>query len=438
MGKIRFLITFFFAITITACSQVEGFFPALNVLVGTPALISPVPGVSPTSAPPSPTSPRYTPTISPTPTLTFTPKPTRTPRPTGTPSATLPPIIRIGPDNFPDYVNPLTGLTVTNPQLLDRLPIAVKVPNYPHNIYPQSGLSAADHIYEYHLEQGLTRFIAIYYGNDSNRVGPIRSGRIFDAHIIQMYNAVFVFNYAYHEEGNEELDVYGYLEDNLNKNLFVVDPGKCTEFMCRDTSINSYNNLFGSTYGISELITQRGQENRRQELGSNYFSSLGGRGKTLVSTINVDYSYANYAYWEYQKDLRRYFRYQGNVDQVNGNQAEYVLLTDANNDQPISADNVIILFVPHEFRYKSNSDMSEVFDIQLVDQGDAYVFRSGSAFKAIWERKDTNKPLSILNPDGSYFHLKPGVTFFQILGTNSGLEQDGNIWTFTFERPEEE
>jgi hypothetical protein len=126
------------------------------------------------------------------------------------------------------------------------------------------------------------------------------------------------------------------------------------------------------------------------------------------------------------------------VDLVNGQDPEYILLTDANNDQPIAADNVVILMVPHRFRYKSATDLSEVFDINLVDSGEAYVFRNGSVYEARWERKETNKPISILNPDGSYFPLRPGVTFFQVLHTTSDVSQTGDVWTFTFQRPEEE
>jgi hypothetical protein len=251
-----------------------------------------------------------------------------------------------------------------------------------------------------------------------------------------MYNAVYVFNYAYHEEGNEALDVYGFLEDTLNVDLFVVDPGSCEPYMCRDSTINSYNNLFANTYGITELIDQRGQENGRQELATNYFSSLGGRGPYRATEVNVNYSYANYAYWQYNKANQRYQRFQGNVDITGDTEPEYILLTDENNDQPIEADNVVILLIPHEFIYKSG--MSEVFDIQLEGEGAAYVFRSGSGFDASWVRKETNKPLSILMPDGSPFPLKPGVTFFQVLHTTTEVIQDDPIWTFTFVRPEEE
>jgi hypothetical protein len=435
MQKYKFIIILLTAVIITACSQVN--FPEGKSSDQTSLLSesNDLPSMTNTPGDPTPTAPTTTPTISQTPTSTHTPRPTRTPRPTSTLTATIPPIIRIGPDNFPDYVNPLTGYTAINPLLLERRPIAVKVPNYPHYVYPQSGLSSADHIFEYHLEQGLTRFVAIFYGSDATRVGPIRSGRIFDAHIVQMYNAVFVFNYAYSEEGNEALDVYGFLEDTLNDDLFVVDPGPCEPYMCRDLTINSYNNLFANTYGITELINQRGQENGRQDLATNYFSSLGGRGPYQATEINVNYSYANYAYWQYNKTNQRYQRYQGNVDITGDTVPEYILLTDGNNEKPIEADNVVVLFVPHEFIYKSG--MSEVFDIQLEGEGVAYVFRSGSGFEASWVRKDTNKPLSILMPDGSPFPLKPGVTFFQVLHTTSEVIQEDPIWTFTFERPEE-
>ena len=265
-------------LALSSCSQVDDLLQeveALRIAEPSPTVFVPQSGLSTGTDTSTPADPTTIASFNHTPTLTFTPSPSRTPHPTGTQTVTIPPIIRYGPNNFPEYVNPLTGLVPVNPLLLYRRPIAVKVPNYPHYVYPQSGLSQADQIFEYHLEQGLTRFIAIFYGNDTQRVGPIRSGRIFDAHIIQMYNSAFVFNYAYREEGNEPLDVLGYLESLLDERLFVNDPGVSRSWMWRDESIGSYNNLFGNTYNISRLITQRGVEYVRHDLDSYLFTSLG-------------------------------------------------------------------------------------------------------------------------------------------------------------------
>jgi len=433
MRKKLILIFVIILIYTSACTGVESLFSSTPDGLFIPPTYGETSTSTDTPEVPTQTISLPTPKLSLSPTTTKTPKPTRTPRPTFSPTAIINPIIRVGPNNFPDYINPLTGLIAHNPFLLERRPIAVKIPNYPHYVYPQSGLSAADQVFEYHLEQGLTRFIAIFYGNDALRVGPIRSGRNFDAHIAQMYNSAYVFNLAYEEEGNDPLDVYGFLKRTLDDRLMVVEPGYCTSWMCRDYSIQGYNNLFGNTYNISKLITQRGVENDRQDLATNLFNSIGGRSKEVVPVININYSYANYAYWAYDKNTSQYLRYQGNVDLDGVVEPEYILLTDANNGRPITADNVVILYVPHEFLYKSGR--SEVFDIKLVGSGDAYVFRNGFAFKAKWERRETNKPLYILTPTGSNFPLKPGVTFFQVIHTSSELKFQGDEWTFKFIRP---
>ena len=126
-----------------------------------------------------------TPFLSVTSTATMIP-----PTPTITPSPTLAyPAEGRGPTNFSADVNPLTGLQVKEPENLNRRPIVIKVENIPREHRPQWGLSLADLVYEYYTEFGATRFAAIFYGKDAERVGPIRSGRFFDVNLVQMYKA---------------------------------------------------------------------------------------------------------------------------------------------------------------------------------------------------------------------------------------------------------
>src|SRR5262245_38861938 len=54
----------------------------------------------------------------------------------------------------PTSLNPLTGLPPSDPALLDRRPLAIKVANYPRYIRPQSGLTLADNVFEYYIEGG--------------------------------------------------------------------------------------------------------------------------------------------------------------------------------------------------------------------------------------------------------------------------------------------
>ncbi|MGZ9224716.1 MAG: DUF3048 domain-containing protein, partial [Anaerolineales bacterium] len=73
---------------------------------------------------------------------------------------------------LPASLNPLTGLLPSDASLMERRPLAIKVANYPRYVRPQSGLTLADTVFEYYIEAGLTRFIAVFYGNDSEWVGP--------------------------------------------------------------------------------------------------------------------------------------------------------------------------------------------------------------------------------------------------------------------------
>ncbi len=150
--------------------------------------------------PPTATATPFLP-VAPTATLTYSPTPpTSTPTltPTVIPSSTVtPPPPIVGPDNFATNVDPLTGLPVSDPKLLDRRPVAVKV-----NIVPRStnrppwGLSFADIVYDYYHNAGYTRLLPIFYGKDAELVGPIRSGRLLDNELVRMYQAIFAYGSA--------------------------------------------------------------------------------------------------------------------------------------------------------------------------------------------------------------------------------------------------
>ncbi|TMF17516.1 MAG: DUF3048 domain-containing protein [Chloroflexi bacterium] len=61
---------------------------------------------------------------------------------------------------------------------------------------PQSGLGAADVVYEYVTEGGISRFSAIFLHPPSTRVGPIRSARLVTIRLTQHYGAVLIYSGA--------------------------------------------------------------------------------------------------------------------------------------------------------------------------------------------------------------------------------------------------
>ena len=326
-------------------------------------------------------------------------------------------------------INPLTGLIVLTPQLLERRPIAIKITQYPRYVRPQSGLTLADVVFEYYIEDGLTRFIAIYYGNNSARVGPVRSGRYFDEHIVRMYQAFYVFKYA-------DPRVYNFFkESDLAKYLVVPGNGACPPFVVGHGDRDTYNNIFLNTTKFNECIAKRtGVDNVRPSLHSSFFSFLPPNSNELASKIYTQYSTDDYNYWEYLPADNKYVRYQEVDDQRNNKSPSYALLTDDVTKFPVKADNVVVLFVPHSFA-TINEEEDEVYHIDLLGSGNAYVFRNGLALKANWSRNLLNQPLILTSQQGTPIYLHPGVTFYQIIGVSSESWHDNSNWHFIFDTP---
>lgn len=363
---------------------------------------------------------------------TYTPYPTKYVVVENLPTPVL--VIPTPGGGLPDFSllntnNPLTGLPVSDPSLLNRRPMVIKVANAPDTIRPQSGLTLADVVYEYYIEWGDTRFIAVMYGNDSLMVGPVRSGRYFDEHVARMYNAFLVFKFADPRE-------YSYLQ-NSTLNGFLVVPGSasCPPFLFGPQKRDDYNNFFFNTTKWAACAARTGLDNSKQPLRGGFFTEHVAQGPALDATrIYSFYSKYSYNYWDYDPATHKYFRYQEANDIVGKKAEAYAPLSDAQTGLPVTTDNVVVLFVPYTFENQYDAD-DEVFHIDLIASGNAYVFRDGLATPAIWNRTDENQPLLLTTLTGNPIYLRPGRTFYEVLGVNSTYNQDGTDWRFVFQTP---
>jgi len=376
------------------------------------ALLMTACGMAAPAATPTPTE-LILPTATPPP-LPQTQTPTLTP--TATPSY---PPEGYGPSNFPTDVDPLTGLKVTNPALLERRPLAIKVSNLPRYVRPQWGLSLADIVYEYYTEEGTTRFIALFYGQDAEMVGPIRSARFFDVNIIRGYKAAFAFGSAYVVEMNRLLNA-----EFANRLVLEGASSPLTRY-----DPNGTNDLVVNTADLSAFITQKGIENGRQNLDGMSFKLDPPAGGQAVSHIFVRYSAAIYNRWDYDTAAGKYLRFSDTTEDLNSGQSEqYAQLTDRLTNQPIAFDNLVILYINHEL-YAAN-----IYDILFSGLGTGFAFRDGQAYQVNWQRNDTDV-VSLSNPDGTPFAFKPGATWFEVVGLNSTLSQGEQGWRFTHLMP---
>jgi len=344
--------------------------------------------------------------------------PTVTPSPQPSPTP-LYPSEGYGPSNFPSNVNPLTGLQVADPTLLNRRPVLVKVSNLPRYVRPQWGLSLADIVFEYYIEEGTTRFAAIFYGKDAEMVGPIRSGRLFDAYVVRGYKAIFVFGGAYVVEMDkyERSDFSNRLITQITQNtpLYRYDP-------------NGYDHLMGNTADLTAFASSKGIENGRQNLDGMSFKLESPAGGQPGMQVIVRYSGSIYNRWDFDTSTGKYLRFSDTLDDFDINNEQYAQLTDRLTNQPIAFDNMVVLYVTQEV-YFTDSKGNKIYDILFNGSGDGYAFRDGQAYQVKWHRNDTDV-VSLTNLDGTPFPFKPGTTWFEVVGVSSTVQHTDQGWRF--------
>lgn len=376
-------------------------------------------GTLPATETPSPPTPTALQPVEATATATATP--TEVP-PTPTPTPAYP-AEGYGPSNFPTNVNPLTGLEVKDPEILNRRPVLVKVQNLPRADRPQWGVSQADIVYEYYTEYGTTRFAALFYGQDAEQVAPIRSARHFDINLIRGYKAMFIFGSAY--EG-----VYNRLISSEFANRLMLE-GSNTAGVIYRYDPNGKNYEMADTTKVNAYTQTMGINNDRQNLDGMFFQMSPPAGGSTADSVFVRFSGAIYNRWDYDSKTGQYLRFSDADDALGGKPETYEQLIDRANENPISADNVVMVYVRHnEIDPRPNV---EVLDVSLLGTGTAYILRDGKMYEATWSRPNDNSVLTLLDADGSPFPFKPGQTWIEIMAYNTTLkEEDNNTYRFTF------
>jgi hypothetical protein len=293
-------------------------------------------------------------------------------------------------------------------------------------------------VYEYYTEFGGTRFAAVFYGADAERVGPIRSGRFFDANVVQMYKAVFVYGSAY-------LDVQRrFFNSNFASRLILESAQSCPA-LCRFEP-NGQNLLVSNTAELMGYVQTRQVDNSRQNLDGMFFQLQPPNGGTPAEQVYVRYSGAIFNRWDYDSASGRYLRYSDEANDVNRSSETYKQLTDRLTDTPIAADNVVAVCAPH--RYYAKTDDAEVIEIIMDSEkgapytacdgetydggtGPAFIARDGQVYKVFWQRSSADTMLTLFNADGTAFPFKPGQTWFETLGASSSVkQQDDGSWRF--------
>ena len=317
-------------------------------------------------------------------------------------------------------LNPLTGQAVEDPTRLNYRPILIKVTLFPRNNRPQWGLSSADLVFEHYTEGGLSRFSALFYGQEAEIVGPIRSARFVDIQLVRMYGALFAY-------GSADQRVLDQIDHSEFADRAVREfPAGCPP-LCRIDPIVQ-NHLVTDTRALQAYYQERGIDLSAPDMNGLSFSLQPPPDGEPGTDLSVTYSEDSFHQWRYDPVSEDYHRFQ----ETGEGPGAVAILTDRSTGEPISAANVVILQIPHELYART----PEIVDIQLHGEGDAIAFRNGQSYPVRWIRPFPEGVLTLTFPGGEAYTLKSGNTWFEIIGASSMVrtEPDGR-WEFQHIQP---
>lgn len=296
----------------------------------------------------------------------------------------------------PGGVNPLTGIAMPAGSAIQR-PVIVCINNDPA-ARPQFGISQADVVYEYLMEgYGVTRFSAIFYGDATVQIGPVRSARLINYTMGALYDAGLTCSGA---------------SDRVRYMLKHEAPFPYMDIDLDDPSNTRYSVSLGSDYrtrlrtssaGLQRWLTDWGVAQPPHVRGFTFGSAPSGVAATVLRIPYPAYTGSQVEY-RFDPGSGRNLRFLGGAAHLDGNSGAQV-----------AVENVIVQFAPHEATdIVEDSLGSTSIRIDLFGSGKAILFRDGQVYDVSWRSASRGDTPHFYAADGSEIPLKPGRTWISV------------------------
>lgn len=290
---------------------------------------------------------------------------------------------------------PLTGVLVENEEDLKLRPIAVMIDNE-INARPQSGLLDAEIVYEIPVEGNITRYMAIYHHNHTDKIGPVRSARPYFIDKALEFNAVYV-----HCGGSPQA-----LQDLATMKVNTLNDLKGSPCFWRSNDRKMPHNLYTSIKLMREVMEKNKYNNKT---APEYFKFseefLNSDGKPTAG-ISFNYSKNYIVGYEYDEKDRLYYR------TINGSR-----LKDKESGKDISTTNIIV-----EKTTSRVLDKVGRLEVKTLGKNRGYYLTGGKLIEIEWSKSDRSAKTLYKDLKGNEITLNKGVTWIQVVPDNVRIE----------------
>ncbi len=273
-------------------------------------------------------------------------------------------------------------------------PIAVSINNN-HDAYPHAGLQDAYLAYELIAEGGITRIIALFKDQTTEKIGSVRSARHYFLDYVMENDAIFV-HYGHSPQALS--DIKSLKINNING---MYD----AKGFFRDTSLHrAYEHTaFTSMKRINKVIKSKGYRNTSEEQLLKYSPikvEYNTENKKEANKVEIVYSSYQTTKYVYDKDNMNYKMYMGGKEH-----------TDLITKKQYTVKNIITYQVENT---SISSDRKGRQELKNIGSGEGYYISNGEAIKIKWSKKDRASKTIYTLEDGNELKVNDGNTWIHI------------------------
>lgn len=292
---------------------------------------------------------------------------------------------------------PLTGMPAPGGVVPKRPAVAVKVGNEPQGARPQSGLDEADIVYDTPAEGFIMRYIAVFQCGSASSIGPTRSVRWVDYHILQPFGRPIIAFAGGIDPNVHAVEHLGWLQaaDLLTN---------AAQAGTRITSRVPPDNLYTSTSALLALFPH----DRTPPLPVFDYSTRLPRSARPASKVGINFSAGTDVVWVWQpSDGLWLHTYAGSSPPTD---------VDVLANRPVTTANVVIQIVHYKYGpYVESTGGTGDVESQTVGTGSGYILRNGKVIRVLWHRPTLNDITTFTDSAGRPVALTPGRTWVELV-----------------------
>lgn len=306
-----------------------------------------------------------------------------------------------------------------------RRPLNIMIENH-EDSRPQSGLTAADIVYEAIAEGGVTRLMAVFYCGASAQdiqVGPVRSARIYFMDWASEYgdSPLYVHVGGANKPGPADalgaIKRYGWEQYNDMNQFSIGFPTFWRDYERLGREVATEHTMYSTTDKLWKVAAERELTNKDKN-GASWDQSFvkwrftdgkpSSSGK--ISKISFPFwsGYNGYSVeWDWDSSTNTYKR-------INGGQVH----KDLDNDQQLMASNVVILYT----KAKGPIDELKHMLYTTTGAGRALIFQNGELIEGTWAKESRTEKTKFLDKKGKEVQFVRGPIWIEVLDPSSKVE----------------